>query len=88
MKRKFSVATVKSATKQSNFSNIGEISNGVVSVTSITSVMQVIQLILARILESLASKCPVETAFHVFLSCFLLMPLTESFYLFLLASLE
>ena len=50
--------------------------------------MQVIQLILARMLESLASKCPVQTAFQVFLSCFLLMPLIESFYLFLLASLE
>ena len=35
-----------------------------------------------------ASKCPVQSALQPSLSCFLLMLLTESFYLFLLASLE
>ena len=35
-----------------------------------------------------ASKSPLQSALQVSLSCFLLMPLTESFYLFLLASLE
>ena len=38
--------------------------------------------------DKLSSQCLVQSAFQLSLSCFLLMLLTESFFLFLLVSLE